>query len=310
MLISRSLLVLAALPLILTFVPFAASGADGPDVCVEEKARAVAKSITCHVDGEDSARCDRRLSRKIQRAEREHRHDCLDSPDATYLGDWSHSLSERVIEAVDGRQTSTDFEYYMAHRGPNDPDPRRHMRDLVDYTRQNRAAAVHFCAEQSPPIPAAECPAGVPFCAFVVDRESDEVVARACNHGSANPILHGEIAAINAVANVFQAQGKTFGAVAGNHDFYTTGESCAMCAGAIMWSGFNTVFFGSTVGTLSNYYSQIQISHQELSGLWNECQKFDNLTVKTRVAGPVLEVENDALFAQFGFQFCPTAMQN
>jgi len=144
----------------------------------------------------------------------------------------------------------------------------------------------------------------------VVDRETDSVVARACNHGAANPILHGEIAAINAVANIFQAQGRPFSAVAANHDLYTTGESCAMCAGAIMWSGFNTVFFGSSVATLSNYYSQIQISHQELSGLWTECQEPDNLTVRTRVVGPVLEAENDALFAEFGLQFCPAAFED
>ena len=302
--------VLAVSSLIFAFASYTAALADDLDECAEEKARAVSKAITCHVEDEDGARCDKRLARQIRRAEREFGHECPVSPDAAHLGDWSHSLSERVVESVDGRQTPTDFEFYMANRGPGDPDPRRHMRDLVEYTKQNRAAAVKYCAEQSPPIPAAQCPGGVPFCAFVVDRISDTVVARACNHGAANPILHGEIAVINAVANVFQAQGRSFSAVAGHHDLYTTGESCAMCAGAISWSGFNTTFFGSSVATLSNYYSQIQISHQELSGLWTECQEPDNLTVKTRVVGPVLEAENDALFAEFGFQFCPAAFED
>jgi hypothetical protein len=65
------------------------------------------------------------------------------------------------------------------------------------------------------------------------------------------------------------------------------------------------VFIGSTVASLSNYYSQTQISHQELFALWAECPQQDDLTVKTRVVGPVLEAENDALFAEFGVQFCP-----
>ena len=281
--------------------------ADDAAECIEAKATAIGKAITCQIDEADSAKCDRRLDRRIRRAEKTFKHHCPDSPDAEALGEWSHSLSERVYESVDGRQTPTGFEYYMAHRRPDDPDPRDHMRDLVDYTRQNRAAAVKFCAEKNPPIPASQCSGGVPFCAFVVNRETDSVVARACNHGSANPILHGEIAAINAVANTFQAQGIPFSTVAAKHDLYTTGESCAMCAGAIMWSGFNTVFYGSSVSTLSNYYSQIQISHQELAGLWTKCQEQDDLIVKTRVVGPVLEAENDALFAEFGFQFCPAA---
>ena len=287
----------------------ATSGARANDIdeCIGEKAEAISEAIECHIEGRASARCDERLDRSIRRADREFGHACPASPDRDHLGHWAHALSDRVVESVDGRRAPTDFEFYMANRGPNDPDPRRHMRDLVEFTLQNRAAAVKFCREQTPPIPAEECAGGVPFCAFVVDRSTDTVVARACNHGAANPILHGEVAAINAAANVFQAQGRPFSAVAGHHDLYTTGEPCAMCAGAIMWSGFNTVFFGSSVATLSNYYSQIQISHQELAGLWTECQDTDNLTVKTRVVGPVLEAENDALFAEFGFQFCPAA---
>jgi len=281
-----------------------AAVADETTECIEAKATAVGKAISCQITEANIAKCDHQLDRRIRRAERKFKHQCPQSPDAKSLGEWAHSLSERVFESVDGRQTPTDFDYYMAHRGPNDPDPRDHMRDLVEYTRQNRAAAVRFCSEQNTSVPAAQCPGGVPFCAFVVNRETDSVVARACNHGAANPIFHGEIAVINAVANTFQAQGMPFSSVAANHDLYTTGESCAMCAGAIMWSGLKTVFFGSTVATLSNYYSQIQISHQELSGLWTECQEQDDLTVKTRVVGPVLEAENDALFAEFGFQFC------
>ena len=293
-----------------TITSGSASFADDSNKCVEAKANAIGRAITCQIDDPGSRKCDQRLARRIHRAEAAFHNHCPDSPDAESLGEWAFSVSERVVESVDGRQTPSDFAYYMAHRGPGDPDPRRHMRDLIEYTRENRAAAVRFCAAQDPPIAAAQCSGGVPFCAFVVDRETDSVVARACNHGSANPVLHGEIAAINAVANTFQAQGMPFRAVAAQHDLYTTGESCAMCAGAILWAGFNTVFFGSTVSTLSNYYSQIQISHQELAGLWTTCAEPDNLTVATRVVGPVMEAENDALFEEFGFQFCSAASED
>jgi len=300
----RGFLVFLVLAMTLSFFFGTAAYADDAGECVEDKAEAVAKSIVCHVDSEDGERCDRRLQRRIRRAERDASHECPASPDAAELGEWTHKLSERVIESVDGRRTPTDLDFYLANRGPDDPDPRRHMHDLVEYARQNRLEAVKFCAEQDPPVPASECSGGVPFCAFVVDRQTDTVVARACNHGSANPVLHGEIAAINAVANVFQAQGKSFSAVAPHHDLYTTGEPCAMCSSAIMWSGFKTMFYGSSIATLAHYYSQIQISNSELTGLWAECQAPDDLIVRTRVVGPVLEVESDELFAEFGFQFC------
>ena len=64
-------------------------------------------AIVCHVDDEDGERCDRGLKRRIRQAEREFSHECPRSPDAARLGAWTHSLSERVIESVDGRQTPT-----------------------------------------------------------------------------------------------------------------------------------------------------------------------------------------------------------
>ena len=199
-----------------------------------------------------------------------------------------------------------DFQKYMAMRRPGDPDPTGHMRTLIEFTKENRRAAVKYCAEQEPPQPAKSCTGGVPFCALIVDRTTDSVVARACNHGAANPVFHGEIAAINTFANVLQARGIEFSEVAGHHDLYTTGESCAMCMGAIMWAGFHTVFFGSDVEFLSGFFSQIMITDSELTGLWREC-KAKETTVRTQVVGGVLGKENNALFEEFGFQFCPAA---
>ena len=82
-----------------------------------------------------------------------------------------------------------------------------------------------------------------------------------------------------------------------------------MCMGAIMWAGFHTVFFGSSVEHLNHYFSQIMITDHELSGLWRECQTGENI-VRTQVVGGVLQAQNDALFREFGFQFCPTTAES
>lgn len=198
-----------------------------------------------------------------------------------------------------------DFKLYMEQRGPNDPDPTAHMRELIEYTKANRRTALVYCARQQPPIAPKACSGGVPFCALIVDRKTDRVVAKACNHGSANPIFHGEIAAIIDFATNLQGQGIAFRKVAGHHDIYTTGESCAMCMGAIMWSGFHTVFFGSSVEHLNKYFSQIMISDHDLSGLWRGCQAAENV-VRTQIVGGVLLAQNNELFEEFGFQFCQT----
>ncbi len=50
------------------------------------------------------------------------------------------------------------------------------------------------------------------------------------------------------------------------------------------------------------------ITDHELSGLWRECQSEENI-VRTQVVGGVLQAQNDALFREFGFQFCPTAAE-
>ncbi len=206
---------------------------------------------------------------------------------------------------------SLDISAYLAQRSPGDPDPRVHMRTLIAVAKQNRQAAIAYCAAQKPPIPPSACSGGVPFCALIVDRRTDEVVVTGCNHGAANPVFHGEITAINNFADVLQARGIPFSEVGPYHDLYTTGESCAMCMGAIMWSGFHTVFFGSDLDFLEQYYAQITISDQELAGLWRECQATEN-TVRTQVVGGVLQQENDALFEEFGFQFCsaPRAVES
>ena len=202
-----------------------------------------------------------------------------------------------------------NFKQYLEQRGPDDPDPTGHMQELIEFTKANRRSALAYCARQQPPLAPKACSGGVPFCALIVDRTVDQIVAKACNHGSANPLFHGEIAAIIDFSTTLQSQGVPFRKVAGHHDLYTTGESCAMCMGAIMWAGFHTLFFGSSIEHLNQYFPQIMIRDHELSELWRECQAAKNM-VRTQIVGGVLQAKNDALFEEFGFQFCPAAAES
>lgn len=212
----------------------------------------------------------------------------------------------RLAETATKVPPRVDFKQYMEQRESNDPDPTAHMRALIELTKANRRTALEYCARQRPPIAPTECRGGVPFCALIVNRKTDQVVAKGCNHSSVNPIFHGEIAAIVDFSRILQSQGISLREVAGHHDLYTMGESCAMCMGTIMWAGFHTVFFGSSLEYLNQYYSQIMISDVELSALWRECQASKN-TVRTQVVGGVLQAQTNALFEEFGYHFCPTA---
>lgn len=195
------------------------------------------------------------------------------------------------------------YDAYMVTRGPGDPDPALYMRKLIAYARANRNKSVSACASQNPPVPPSQCPGGVPFCASVVNRSSGDVVVTACNRALANPVLHGEIAAINAFADVVSGRGGNIYVEAPMHDLYTTGESCAMCMGAIMWTGFHTLFFGSSVDHLNHYFNQIRYRDAEMAARWQPCNA-SAMVKRTSVVGSVLATECDALFEEYGPQLC------
>lgn len=70
---------------------------------------------------------------------------------------------------------------------------------------------------------------------------------------------------------------------------YTTAEPCPMCQGAILWSGMETVVFGTSIRSLQKLgYRQIDILAEEVvrrSPAW-----------KCTILGGVLEEACDALF--------------
>jgi len=123
----------------------------------------------------------------------------------------------------------------------------------------------------------------LPFGAVIVDRDTGKMLAEGWSKTSVNPTWHGEIDAINTLASsdvCFKEKSLVL---------YTTAEPCPMCQGAILWTGIETVVFGTSIRSLQRIgWRQIDILAEEVvrrSPAWN-C---------TLIAG-VMEQECDALF--------------
>lgn len=86
----------------------------------------------------------------------------------------------------------------------------------------------------------ANCP-GLPFGAVIVRGDTGEVLAEGWNKSTINPTWHGEIDAINRLAESGRGDDGS-GLV-----LYSTAEPCPMCVAAILWSGIGTVVFGSSI---------------------------------------------------------------
>ena len=120
-----------------------------------------------------------------------------------------------------------------------------------------------------------------PFAAVLVDKKG--VVAEGWNRSVHNPTWHGEMDAINKCAASHPKIDWT------TLTLYTTAEPCAMCQGAVAWSGIRRVVFGSSIPFLNtlNVWA-IDIRAEELARLsaFRECT----------VVGGVLEEECNQLF--------------
>ena len=104
----------------------------------------------------------------------------------------------------------------------------------------------------------ANCPR-LPFGALIVRGDTGVVVAEGWNKSAINPTWHGEIDAINRLAESGRGEGGS-GLV-----LYTTAEPCPMCLAAILWSGIGTVVFGSSIRFLQQQgWRQIDILADEL----------------------------------------------
>ena len=145
------------------------------------------------------------------------------------------------------------------------------MKDLDHETYMRRAIEL-----------AANVP-NLPFGAVIVDQRTGGIVAEGWNKSSVNPTWHGEIDALNRLA---ESQADFDGS---QLLLYTTAEPCPMCQGAILWSGIGTVVYGTSIRFLQNLgWRQIDILAEEVirrSPSW-----------RCTVISGVLEQECNALF--------------
>ncbi|OTB01568.1 hypothetical protein M426DRAFT_323330 [Hypoxylon sp. CI-4A] len=158
-----------------------------------------------------------------------------------------------------------------------------------------------------------------PFAAFgtvIVNHTANdagpgELVCAGANNRSStgNPILHGEIVAINNCTQILtDPQGpyklspsEALNAFA-NLTLYTNAESCPMCASAIRWAGFKEYVYGTSIDTLTaKGWSQIQISSAEVF------QKSSGLSPSGTLIAGVLTNETDPYFLwQYDAEYpCP-----
>jgi tRNA(adenine34) deaminase len=98
-----------------------------------------------------------------------------------------------------------------------------------------------------------------PFGAVIV--RDGEVLARGRNLGKQekDPTAHGEMVAIRrflAEHGPEMLKGTTL---------YTSGESCPMCMGAIVWCGIGRVVYGASIAELATKIRQIMVTNSEIA---------------------------------------------
>lgn len=122
-----------------------------------------------------------------------------------------------------------------------------------------------------------------PFGAVIVNRDSGVIVAEGYNQSSANPVLHGEIVAINQCAALHKPKDWR------GLDLYTTAEPCPMCQSAIIWAGIGRVYYGASIPYLQALgWWQIDLRAQALIALAT--------FRKVEIIGGILEQECNALY--------------
>ena len=131
-----------------------------------------------------------------------------------------------------------------------------------------------------------------PFAAIVVD--AGEVVISACHNNSllpgGDPTQHAELRA------AAEASSKVTRNALASATLYSSAEPCAMCAGAIYWTGIGRVVYAlSEVKLLA-----LTGDNAENPTLSLPCREvFTRGQREVRVIGPLLEVEAAAVHAGF-----------
>jgi tRNA(adenine34) deaminase len=122
----------------------------------------------------------------------------------------------------------------------------------------------------------------LPFGAVIVGNKKVLEVGRNLARTTNDPTAHAEMVVIRrfvATRPASQFQGTTL---------YTSGESCPMCMGAILWCGISRVVFGASIDQLATKIEQIMLTDRMVA----EAAPF----AKIAITGGVLAAESLALF--------------
>ena len=106
---------------------------------------------------------------------------------------------------------------------------------------------------------------GAPYGAVIVDPGKGEIVVKGNNHASINPIWHGEMDALNKLAEIVGKDGESVYEVAPKLELYTSAEPCSMCMSALAWSGIGRVYYGTSIPFIANQgLNQISIRAKDV----------------------------------------------
>ena len=123
-----------------------------------------------------------------------------------------------------------------------------------------------------------------PFAAMIIDNKTGKILCTGINKVGANPMLHGEMDAINECVIKY---GKKMNWSAST--LLTTAEPCPMCMSAIIWAGISKVVYGTSIKYLSEHkWKQIEIWSEEVA----RRASFQKVTI---VSG-VMESQTNQLF--------------
>jgi tRNA(adenine34) deaminase len=124
----------------------------------------------------------------------------------------------------------------------------------------------------------------LPFGAVIVRNKEVLEVGRNLAVTTNDPTAHAEMVAIRrfvATRPAGELKGTTL---------YTSGESCPMCLGAILWCGIGRVVFGASIDQLATKIEQIRLTNRTMA----EATPFAEIVI----TGGVLAAESMALFSE------------
>jgi tRNA(Arg) A34 adenosine deaminase TadA len=99
-----------------------------------------------------------------------------------------------------------------------------------------------------------------PFGAVIVGTRSGDILGSGVNAGADNPVLHGEVVAMNDYVSLHGNQGWA------EATLYTTGEPCSMCMSAMAWANVRRVVWGSSIDEIRRTeIIQIALSAREVA---------------------------------------------